>query len=335
MDLNIEKNTEIPPILIFTFPPIANFWRRLGAWLIDIILLGIVGQIFALSFSPFWFKIGPYGRLFGFVLTILYFGLMNSRAGHGQTLGKRVLGIAVRDENNQPISFWHSLARIFIISLPILLNRWALPGVLNISWIGSIFTIIIFGLGSAVLYTMIFNKGTRQGLHDLICKTYVAFLKGNSIERFPISSKIHWIISGVLVFLTLIMIPIGNLLSSRIIPKAALTQLAPLYQVLQNDSRFFSASVNDNRFYSSNGQALHILQIQVWNKGRTGSNEREALLSEIAEITIGNIENIDQYDLLKITITSAYDLLVASGNVSYSDSEKISTWRDRLANQSP
>ncbi|MFN0277042.1 MAG: RDD family protein [Pyrinomonadaceae bacterium] len=80
-----------------TVSPIASFWRRLAALIIDSLLLGIVGQIIGWTFSSFWFGIGPYGRFVGFIFIFFYFGLMNSKLGGGQTIGKRVLDMAVTD----------------------------------------------------------------------------------------------------------------------------------------------------------------------------------------------------------------------------------------------
>jgi|CXWL01.1.fsa_nt_gi uncharacterized RDD family membrane protein YckC len=71
--------------------------------------MGICGQILGWSLSSFWFQIGPYGRIVGLLFILPYFGLMNSGVGKGQTIGKRLLKIAVRDGENKPIRLGRSL----------------------------------------------------------------------------------------------------------------------------------------------------------------------------------------------------------------------------------
>ena len=180
------------------FPPIAGFWKRLLAFTIDALILGGFGQILALVFSDFFYSIGPYGRPIGWTIALLYFGIFNSKLGGGQTLGKRLMKLAVRDGNNKTISLGRAVTRISIIIAPALFNGWAIP-ILQNTAINVILTVIVFGLGGALVYTMIFNRGTRQGIHDLLVKTYVVNLNGPPIEAFPKSSRIHWVISGTLV----------------------------------------------------------------------------------------------------------------------------------------
>src|ERR671923_3070682 len=98
-----QTGQEINSEPVFTLPPIAGFWRRFLAWFIDSLLLGIIGQAIAVLFSSFFFSIGPYGRPIGLLFIIPYFGILNSKIGGGQTIGKRLMKIAVRNKNNEPI----------------------------------------------------------------------------------------------------------------------------------------------------------------------------------------------------------------------------------------
>ncbi len=43
---------------------------------------------------------------------VTHFGVMDSRFGNGQSVGKRLLRIAVRDRGNQPIGVAHSSIRL-------------------------------------------------------------------------------------------------------------------------------------------------------------------------------------------------------------------------------
>ena len=70
---------------------ISGFWRRIGAFVIDSILLGLLGLLLGLFLEDFFVEIGGWGRFIGFVIAILYFGEMNSKVADGQTIGKKAL----------------------------------------------------------------------------------------------------------------------------------------------------------------------------------------------------------------------------------------------------
>ena len=66
-----QESEELSPSPVLILPPIAGFWRRFLAWLIDSILLGLIGQLIGISFSSVLFSIGPYGRLIGLLFGTL------------------------------------------------------------------------------------------------------------------------------------------------------------------------------------------------------------------------------------------------------------------------
>lgn len=327
-DINTQATIPIGPV--FVFPPIASFWRRLAAWVVDTLLLGIVGQVLGWTLSPIWFRIGPYGRIVGLLFILTYFGLMNSSIGNGQTIGKRLLKIAVRDRENKSIGIRRSLLRISILAIPALLNQWALP-IFQITALRWLLIIIVFGVGAAILYTMVFNRRTRQGLHDLVCGTYVVHLTGKPIETFPQTAKIHRVVAGALVVFAVVVATVASFIGSYIVSVTMLASIYELYQTLQTDSRFFTVSVNDNTLFSSQGTTVHSLQIQVWYKGVPSNEERVKVMNDIARIALDNADDIEQYDLLRISVTSAYDLGVATGNITFGDSQPIEVWRERVS----
>lgn len=114
------------------------------------------------------------------LITVTYLALLNSKHFGGQTIGKRIFKLQVRDEQGNEISFWRSFLRCLPISLVMnaqlillnftLTNERLLHGVV----IG--LTIIAFGL---FYFTLI--KLNRQGLHDIMASTQVVS-KGISIK---------------------------------------------------------------------------------------------------------------------------------------------------------
>lgn len=146
-------------------PNYASFWSRLLAFIIDYLLINFVlsiiialvvligfggigpeiverGDDLVRDLSESW---GP-AQILILVGYWLYFAIMHSSAW-GATVGKRVLGLYVADEEGHRISFWQASIRFFgkLISL---------------------FTLFVGFLVALV-------HPRRQALHDLLAKTYV------------------------------------------------------------------------------------------------------------------------------------------------------------------
>lgn len=146
---------QVPPVAVATYsapaPQVAyaGFWLRFVAFIIDAIIIGIVGTIITLPFMvPFGLRgvlrgNGPLSpedffpamatllrvSLIRTVINYLYFALMESSAWQG-TLGKKALGLYVTDLTGRRISFGRATGRFFgkIISSLILLIGFIMAG---------------------------------------------------------------------------------------------------------------------------------------------------------------------------------------------------------------
>lgn len=78
---------------------IAGFWQRMLGLIVDLIVVCVPLIALGWALTGWLEALGQAGRLIGFVIALGYFGLLNSSLGHGQTLGKRLLGIRVVDPN--------------------------------------------------------------------------------------------------------------------------------------------------------------------------------------------------------------------------------------------
>lgn len=133
----------------------AGFWKRVGAALIDGIVLGIainlIGNLFPHTAvindagvtvaSDMWAQSG-----IGPVLNLLYFSFFES-SDKQATPGKMALGIIVTDINGKRLSFWHATGRS----------------------LAKILSFITLGAG----YLMVAFTQKKQGLHDLVAGTLV------------------------------------------------------------------------------------------------------------------------------------------------------------------
>ncbi len=140
--------------------PYAGFWIRVGAYLIDTILLYIVQIIIAAMFGVSIGAMSGLGdageaaatgmatvvSLIMVFLSIAYFVIMESGPWQA-TLGKKAVGIIVTDENGGRISPLRAIGR----------------------YLAKILSALILFIG----FIMVAFTDKKQGLHDMICSTLV------------------------------------------------------------------------------------------------------------------------------------------------------------------
>jgi uncharacterized RDD family membrane protein YckC len=126
----------VPPTAVATV--YAGFWMRVGAHLLDLVILAIPATLLSFMF------------IFGFVVEIvgawLYFALQES-SEYQATLGKRALKIYVTDLQGRRLTFGQATGRYF----------------------AKIISTITLGIG----YIMVGFTQKKQGLHDMIAGTLV------------------------------------------------------------------------------------------------------------------------------------------------------------------
>ena len=145
-----------------TEPEFAGFWRRVGAYLIDFIVLVILSLLVGLLIGALGGAVmvarhanpaslgtatNLVSNIIGLILGWLYFALMESSGTQG-TVGKMLLSMVVTDLYGDRISFGRATGRYFAKILS------ALP----------------LGFG----YVMVAFTGRKQGLHDMIAGTLVS-----------------------------------------------------------------------------------------------------------------------------------------------------------------
>jgi len=179
----------------------AGFWKRVGAYFIDAVILFIILAVFFFFWGFFGFPTGPKENFESLVLLIslilfwAYFAKMES--SHLQaSLGKMALGIVVTDMSGKQISFGRASCRylakaipffIFTILFPssyfALYNKKKDPNYLIFSVIISFMVLIIINLMPA------FTR-KKQGLHDIIAGSLV-LNKISSVAKNELIYEIH------------------------------------------------------------------------------------------------------------------------------------------------
>jgi uncharacterized RDD family membrane protein YckC len=178
---------------------IAKFWPRVFALIIDIFALGVFGFILGLFFEDVFVKLGNYGILIGFSISVLYFTVFNSYLQEGQTFGKKLMKIKVIDEQGNLLSIRKSFLRSLTLLIPYFLLDLQLPGIPVESSFYLVKSVVctIFLVGVILLY--ILNKFDRRTLHDFISKTYVVSEEQEfkPVEKERIKPYIFYIYGGV------------------------------------------------------------------------------------------------------------------------------------------
>lgn len=187
----MESNESFAQVEEKAAPERIGFGRRLGAYLLDIIVAlvggGVIGIFAGASLTALFFASemnegmeeaealgggmvallgGFLGTFAGAMLIILVIMLLE--AFTGQTIGKMMLGIKNGDEDGATASSGKLITRAAVKYIGTILALIAgLTGVVMVSTIGSL-------LGFAVFIGYFFILGDKkQGFHDMIAKTAV------------------------------------------------------------------------------------------------------------------------------------------------------------------
>jgi len=135
---------------------LAGFWRRLVAYIIDVIVIAVVSGIIESIIAGIIRAsttdvtgISVRGGLITLIVGLLYFGYLWSR--NGQSIGYMALGIRLIRTSGAPVSFGLALVRYLLIYLSF--GLCAIPAIISA---------FMIGLGSQ-----------KQGIHDAIVGTLV------------------------------------------------------------------------------------------------------------------------------------------------------------------
>lgn len=303
---------------------IAGFWTRLLAFIIDGLLLGVVGFLLGLMFFDAFARLGGWGRLIGFIIALLYFGVLNSSHGKGQTIGKRITNIKIVDRDGQLIPLNKSFLRYTILALPFFLNGALMPPSVMMSALGVVIGMIIFGIGGAIIYLYIFNRRTRQSLHDLAVGSFVVRTSAPEPPALMRVWKYHYLIVGIW---CLIILSFVAIISPMIQRRGVFPELIALHDSIQNSGKVHMSSVFVGTSWGANREIQYLTINAIW-KNKPASPEVAA--SEIASIILREYPDVMNKDILAVTITYGFDIGIASGWQSYNEHYSPSEWRQKL-----
>ena len=309
---------------------IAGFWSRLLALLVDTILLGAVGHIGGMLLFDFVSQVGVWGRLIGFVVALAYFGVLNSAIGGGQTLGKRLTGIEVVRHDGGHISLPRSLVRYIVFAVPFYLNGLMLPTGMATYSIAMIMGILIFGCGGATVYLYVFNRSTRQTLHDLVVGSYVV---KKSVEGEPIGTiyRPHLYAIG-LWFLT---ISVLSLIMMRVSQNDFFAELRAVQGSIEEIGDVHASAVSAGKGWQVvDNTATEWTYYNVTATWKGEPQDVEAAAQSVSSIVLDQIPMSIESAILTVSIRYGYDLGIASSWKSQTFSHTPQEWQETLSKSS-
>lgn len=147
--------------------------RRLAAFILDIFILAGAPLIWPEASLELLSGIGPYGPWIGYLGAMLYFTLLESRIGRGQTVGKRLLGIRVVTFEGGFLTLRMAFARTMI-----LVGSFAVTDDGALASLPPFLAALLYAVGGlttlVVLYLFLVNWRGGQSLHDMAAGTVVA-----------------------------------------------------------------------------------------------------------------------------------------------------------------
>jgi uncharacterized RDD family membrane protein YckC len=314
LDLSVEM--EAQPV----HRTISGFWTRLVAIVLDSLILGIVGFVSGLFFFNLYAQLGGWGHLIGFGVDSIYFGTLNSAIGKGQTIGKRIMKIEVTDKSGEHIALGRSLLRNTILGVPFFLNGVLLPPSVVMSPIGYVIGFIVFGIGGAIIYLYIFNRRTRQSLHDLGVGTFVTKTSPKGSVRSISVWNLHLAVVGVWFIAVVGLLAFMPALSQ----KGVFPELVAVQKSIQSSGKVHVATAIVGKSWGmTSGKKWESTYFQtnaIW-KERPG--DYGAAAREIAAIVLKNYPEVMKKDVLTITVTYGYDIGIAR------------SWRSQTVQHSP
>ncbi len=311
--------------------PIAQFPQRVAAFVIDgaIILIPLFYLFYI--FDGWAFALGPYGRFIFYAIILGYISYYNSHHKKGQTIGQRLMHIAVVDRNYNFLSLGKSLFRTSIICLIFVLFRWELPQ-LNTPVLSTFAGSMLTGGILALAYGTLANMDTRQGIHDLLVESYVVKWPPITEAPLPPPPKRHQAITFSLFVIGFLLFN----LASAVFPTQDIRfgvigsgDFQELETTLSQDKDIISAKVVE-LLTTRNEEQLPRGDLEVYIWARPDCNKPidrcEVLIDQTARIVLEKHGFSGEYSNLTITIVNQFDIGFLVQDGSRSREKPVSIW---------
>ncbi|MDB5968467.1 MAG: hypothetical protein JWQ90_917 [Hydrocarboniphaga sp.] len=316
---------------------IAGFWRRFAALAVDSVLLGVFGLLIGAVFYEQLAVLGFRGRIVGFVIALLYFGVLNSRLGGGRTLGKRLLRIRVVGAEGAGIGLARASLRYLVLAIAWFLNgvpvdsdAFSTDSVPQMALTVAC-AVSVFGLAVAITYLAIFNRRTRQSLHDLLVGSYVVTDADGAPPSIPLWRG-HWLVV-LLILLISMAIPFGV---RRLSQTPAFAAMMQVQRAVAREPGVSEVSIQTGTaariLPKDDAPPQHSLSITARSTVR---DDPERLAQRIANRALDSQPEVAALNLIGVHIYYGYDIGIARQITAYSLVQTPLQWRQRIDTDAP
>lgn len=306
-------------------PEIAGFWRRSAAFIIDSLVLGLLGLCLGLLLHDQFEAMGAWGRAVGFLVALAYFGVMDSRLFQGRTLGKRILDIKVVAHSGAPLSLDKSLLRAAVFNVPYFLNGIS-PGAGDtagvLPWIQGV---LVFGLGAAIVYLYLFNRRTRQSVHDLVVGALVVRAGPSGVVPLVPVWRGHFVTVAVLFALAIG----GAAYMFASLKNGFFGPMLALQQQVSHLPRVRDAGVVEGANFVGGGGRTNFLAIRAVTSSPAA--DEKALAVRIAGIVLATYPRVNRMDSFSVTLVHGYDIGIANSWSANTFNGSPGQWRQECA----
>lgn len=285
--------------------------------MVDWLILAVPLEVFGWLYFDRLARMGDRGAIVGIVVAVVYFGILGSSIGNGQTSGMRVCKIKLVDAEGKLLPVSKSLFRYAILWIPLALSGAAMPNPLP-----AVIDVALF----FIIYLYIFNRLTRQSLHDLAVGSFVVHA---ATAGQPIHQRMwrpHLVIaSGCVAF----GIVASVLFSTMIKGAGPFPELFAIQRQIAASGKVRQVGVQATANWSSNGKTSHSIVVTViWN-GKPVDYEKAA--AELAAVALHADPNLMERDVLRISIRTDFNLGLATGGLSRSFDHSPSQWQQLVS----
>jgi hypothetical protein len=196
------------------------------------------------------------------------------------------------------------------------------------SWLSALLAFLVFGVGISIAYLLVFNRRTRQSLHDLAVGAYVVSSKaGRSIRDRGRIWPAHFGVVG-LILIAAMLLPY---VAQRVATSDMFAGLLSVQQGLQQEPgvRHATAYIGVNKFFSKNQGTTtkHIFSSKIFLSRRVA--DLDSLANRLARIILDRDPAAAKEDVIAISIIYGYDIGIASSWRSRNFAFSPDQWRKR------
>jgi hypothetical protein len=209
--------------------------------------------------------------------------------------------------------------RFAVLGMPWFLNGAWFSGEVLMSPLVYVLAVVVFGVGFSIVYLFLFNRPTRQSLHDLAVSSYVVQLEStNPIATSP-TGRVHVGVVAVL----LVAASSAPFFTSRLVSKEPFAALLDVYRVISAEPGIVHANLNKGWSSSAAGEITYLQVIAYLAEPGIDDTETAGRLARLAIKTDPSAMNLDT---VQVTLVYGYDIGLASAHKLHSHSDTQARW---------